>query len=109
MDMSGGLLSPTTCGFAKIAGLHAAKFARSTKQQRKSSWGSPKSLELKAGHEIYCDILKDDQESYAIDMQTFNKRFPALRIAVNKWHMKKKAEETYFKTFSVESWNKHPY
>ena len=104
MDMSGSFLSPTICGFAKITALHTAKFARSTKKQRKHLGGSPKSLELKARHEIYCHILKDRQESYAIDLQTFNKRFPALRIAVNKWDPKKKAQkETYFETFSVES------
>lgn len=105
--MSGAFLSPTTCGFAKIAALHASKSARSTKKERENLGGSPRSLELKARYDVFCDIFQDRQEGFSIDMQTFNKRFPALQNAINKWDSKKKAEkETYFDTFSVDNWMK---
>ena len=103
--MSGGFCSPTTCGFAKVAAVEASKSARSAVKKGGNN-GSPKSQHLNTRYEIFRDIFQD-HAGFAVDIGTFNKRFPALQATVNNWTPKKKLEkEMFFNTFAVDQWLK---
>lgn len=104
--MSGGFVSPATCGFAKVAALTAAKKARAFLKENRDPAISPKSQEIQARYRFYIEVFKDcNPEAFGTDFKTFCKRFPSLDNAIKKWNSRRKADkERYFLEFSTERW-----
>ena len=104
--MSGGFVSPATCGFAKVAALTAAKKARTFLKENRDHAKSSKSQEVEARYRFFNEVFEDcNPEAFTIDFKTFCTRFLSLEAAVTKWNPRKKADkEKYLHQFSCEQW-----
>ena len=98
-------LSPTTCGFAQIAALEAAKRVGILKKLENKGNAKFKSRKLQERFNIYCSFFEEHSEAFEINISTFNKRLPPLQAIICKWNPRKKCErDAFLAKFSVESW-----
>ena len=103
--MERSFLSPTTCGFAKVAALEASKQVGILKKLENEGNAKFKSRKLQERFNIYCSFFEEHSEAFKIDISTFNKRLPPLQAIICKWNPRKKSERDHFLAkFSVESW-----
>ena len=103
--MERSFLSPTTCGFAKVAALEASKQVGILKKLENEGNAKFKSRKLQERFNIYCSFFEEHSEAFKIDISTFNKRLPPLQAIICKWNPRKKLERDHFLAkFSVESW-----
>lgn len=105
--METSFLSPTTCGFAKIAALEAAKRVGVLKKLENEGNAKFKSRKLQERFNIYRSFFEEYSEAFEINISTFNKRLPPLQAIICKWNPRKKSErDTFLAKFSIQSWQK---
>ena len=101
------LISPSSCGFAKVLALEADSWAKEniTKNEAESKTKFTSRF-LRARYDKYMEYFKESRE-FEIPFTSFQKKLPVLQRIYKNWSPHKREQLHNFKeTFSIERWTK---
>ena len=101
--MDQGLISPLTCGFARVAAYWSTKEAKSLFSSNKKLVGNSEFLQERLS--IFEKAFTGRKEAFNIDFRHFNKKILKLESTINHWNFRKADEKQIFlSTFSISNW-----
>ena len=101
--MDQGLISPLTCGFARVAAYRSTKEAKRHFPSNKKLIGN--SDFLKKRFSIFEEVFISRKEAFNVDFRHFNKKILKLESTIDHWNFRRLDEKKLFlDTFSIENW-----
>ena len=105
--MSGSLLCPNSCGFAKALALEAARDVGHLVKEKRESVTKHRARIQQEQFKKYNGYFQDVHSGFVIEFAKFQRQLPKLRDAVNKWNFRKADEKLrWLNCFSYSSWQK---
>ena len=101
--MDQGLISPLTCGFARVAACWSTKEAKSLFPSNKKLVGNSEFLQKRFS--IFEKVFTSRKEAFNVDFRHFNKKILKLESTIDHWNFRRADEKQIFlSTFSISNW-----